>query len=374
VNGQSLTSGIKRPRGKGVIIALDEPSSLKEDDKQSEKLEKIKKTNGLKAGNLLNQIAELLPKWRKIPNYIKLSKVFLQKNEKYLPHFGILFFAIIAAAANISAASTVDQLSRVVKVDPATASQIVGDIDQYTASVGSTDVQLISTDSSLVMSDGFIDNPNVVATNITAPTPSTTTVPENQNKTISYTIDSGDTLSSISWHYGVEIATIKYYNDSISNIDSLKPGQKIKIPPVGTKVSATKIAQKENKLAIAPRTTTTRSTSSGRSLGRAVYANSKYPYGWCTYYASAMRPDIPGSLGNAGRWLAGAAAQGFSTGSTPAVGAVMVSRESSVGHVAIVESVSGDTFTVSEMNYQGWGIVSRRVVSAASSMIKGFIY
>lgn len=368
-------SGIKSPYGKGVIIALAEPSQPSEDDKLFEKLNSIKETIGNKTSNLVKPMVNLLPKWQKFPKYLKSFKVFLVSNEKYLPHAGILAFAIIAASTNIAAASTVDQLAEVAKVDPATTTQIIGDLDPYTNNVGPTDAQLISSNNNLVMSNGFIDNPNVVATNITTTqTAKTSTAPENQNKTITYTVDSGDTLSSISWRYGVEIATIKYYNDSLSNIDSLKPGQKLKIPPVGTKASASQIAAKEKKLAISSRTTTTRSTSTSRTLGRAVYANSKYPYGWCTYYASAMRPDIPGSLGNAGRWLAGAAAQGFSTGNTPAVGAVMVSRESSVGHVAIVESVSGDSFTVSEMNYQGWGIVSRRTISAGSGVIKGFIY
>ena len=53
----------------------------------------------------------------------------------------------------------------------------------------------------------------------------------------------------------------------------------------------------------------------------------------------------------------------------------MVSTENRYyGHVALVEKVSGDSVTISEMNYAGWGKVSRRVISASSRAIKGFIY
>jgi len=98
-----------------------------------------------------------------------------------------------------------------------------------------------------------------------------------------------------------------------------------------------------------------------------------FPYGYCTYYVASKRP-IPW-FGNAGTWLTGARAYGFATGSVPQVGAIMVTYEGgAAGHVAYVEAVNGDQVTVSEMNYLGFGIISSRVISANSPVIKGFIY
>jgi surface antigen len=65
---------------------------------------------------------------------------------------------------------------------------------------------------------------------------------------------------------------------------------------------------------------------------------------------------------------------GYSVGSTPRPGAIMVSKESRVGHVAYVESVDGSTFTVSEMNFRGFGVVDQRRIGLASIALYGFIY
>jgi len=63
----------------------------------------------------------------------------------------------------------------------------------------------------------------------------------------------------------------------------------------------------------------------------------------------------------------------------PMVGAIMVqgiSWASPVGHVAYVESVNGDgSFTVSEMNYGGWGRVDYRTIKSTAGLdLLGFIY
>ncbi len=98
-----------------------------------------------------------------------------------------------------------------------------------------------------------------------------------------------------------------------------------------------------------------------------------FAYGYCTWYVASRR-NVPW-FGNAGTWLSGARGAGFATGSTPAVGAIMVTSEGSVGHAALVDSVNGDgTITVSEMNYSGFGRITSRTISATYGAIKGFIY
>ena len=101
-------------------------------------------------------------------------------------------------------------------------------------------------------------------------------------------------------------------------------------------------------------------------------AQGNFPRGYCTWYVSTRR-NIPWT-GNAGAWYAGAKALGFPVGATPEPGAIMVSRESWIGHVAYVESVDGDSFTISEMNYRGFGVVDQRRVKLGHIPLIGFIY
>lgn len=62
---------------------------------------------------------------------------------------------------------------------------------------------------------------------------------------------------------------------------------------------------------------------------------------------------------------------------TPSVGAVAVYRPgglySALGHVAIVTTVSLDSYTVSEMNAPRWGVVSNRIAPWPDPNAQGFI-
>jgi hypothetical protein len=62
-----------------------------------------------------------------------------------------------------------------------------------------------------------------------------------------------------------------------------------------------------------------------------------FPWGYCTWYVSTHR-HIPWS-GDVWSWYGAAIAMGYNVGSTPRPGAIMISREGPVGHVAYVESV-----------------------------------
>ena len=98
-----------------------------------------------------------------------------------------------------------------------------------------------------------------------------------------------------------------------------------------------------------------------------------FSFGYCTWYV-ANRRYVPW-FGDAAQWWPNARAYGYAEGQTPAVGAIMVTQESAPGHVAYVESVNGSSFTVSEMNFVGWNVVSSRTITPASHVpILGFIY
>ena len=100
-----------------------------------------------------------------------------------------------------------------------------------------------------------------------------------------------------------------------------------------------------------------------------------FPYGQCTWWAAYNHP-VSWS-GNAGDWLKNASAQGFHTQATPSVGAIAVfwpgAGYSDLGHVAIVIAVSPNAYTVSEMNFMGWGKVNTRTIGWPDAHVEGFI-
>jgi surface antigen len=109
-------------------------------------------------------------------------------------------------------------------------------------------------------------------------------------------------------------------------------------------------------------------------------AGNGFTYGYCTWWVANKR-YIPWR-GNAAQWWWNARSFGFSEGSAPKPGAIMVMGVSSTspeGHVAYVESVNaGGSFVVSEMNWWGipgggWGRVDYRTVTSMRGVL-GFIY
>jgi len=158
---------------------------------------------------------------------------------------------------------------------------------------------------------------------------------------IVYTVKGGDTPDSLASKYGASKDQIVAYNDA--EISGLQPGEQIIIPN-GTVQAASS-------------SSFSGSSSAGFAWGSsAVYGSNGYDPGWCTWYAASRRAElgrpIPSNLGNAYSWYRAAALAGLPTGSTPAVGAVMVNQAGD--HVAVVEAVNADgSFWISEMNSHG---------------------
>lgn len=251
--------------------------------------------------------------------------------------------------------------------------------------------------------------------------------PEEDGGVKMYTVAEGDTLGLIASKNKVSINTILWAND-ISNVDSIMPGDTLFILPVsgikyvvksGDNIDAiaTKFKAEKGKIIAfndmpangdlevgkeivipdgqgeAPKPAAGQNPSTG-IIEKRQYANASggvpevstgvipkgkigaghsFPYGYCTWYVANKR-YVPWG-GNAGTWLYHAKAGGYATGRSPKVGAIMVTTENRYyGHVAYVEKVSGDTITVSEMNYVGFAKRSTRTLSASSRAIKGFIY
>lgn len=105
-----------------------------------------------------------------------------------------------------------------------------------------------------------------------------------------------------------------------------------------------------------------------------------YAWGNCTYWTFAMRLwagyPIPTTWGNANTWDDRAIRDGYEVNRTPAVGAVFQTDEGKWGHVAYVASVDNQTgeWTISEMNYFGLNIVSKRTFSREAAASYKFIH
>jgi surface antigen len=101
----------------------------------------------------------------------------------------------------------------------------------------------------------------------------------------------------------------------------------------------------------------------------------RFPFGQCTWWAAYNR-HVTWS-GDAGDWLLNAREQGVETSALPSPGAIVVYRRGSgysdYGHVAIVVGDSPSAYTVSEMNYLGWGQVDTRTVAWPDWHVSGFI-
>lgn len=192
-----------------------------------------------------------------------------------------------------------------------------------------------------------------------------------------YKVQSGDTIDSLAAKYKADRNRIIAYNGLPAN-GELPAGEEIVIPD-GIKESAPAapagagLARREYATQTGAGTATDITPSFSRPKEGKIGQGHRFPYGYCTWFVAQKR-YVPWG-GNAGTWLYNARAYGYKTGKTPTVGSIVVTTEDRYyGHVAYVEKVTGDTITVSEMNYTGWAKKSVRQLSRSSRVIKGYVY
>lgn len=215
----------------------------------------------------------------------------------------------------------------------ATSVKSVEDVQQYTVQDGDTVSSLASkfgiTSDSIRWSNGLTGERLTVGKVLTIPPVSG----------IVYTVLTGDTAESLATKFKVTQQQIIAFNDA--ELTGLSVGSKIVIP--GGQQPAPAVAA---------------SSSYAFSGGTARYGYNGYDYGYCTWYVANKRlaagASMPTNLGNAATWGVRARAYGLPTGSTPAVGAAVVTSTRGAGHVAYVEVVNGDgSIWISEMNSRG---------------------
>lgn len=188
------------------------------------------------------------------------------------------------------------------------------------------------------------------------------------------TTQQGDTPLSLSNVYHVVPAAIVDFNYlRTSEVDPIQPGMVIVIPG-GRGPDFEQPAFISNSVAVP--------VAHGSSGGYSVIsvggsyptrAGNRFSFGYCTWYVYNRRA-VPW-LGNAWEWFGQAQSLGWATGQTPRPGAILVTWESSWGHVAFVESVNGDgSYTVSEMNFVRWDVIDQRSIKPGGVPLIGFIY
>jgi len=217
------------------------------------------------------------------------------------------------------------------------------DIKTYTVQAGDTISSLATkfgiTSDSIRWSNGLTGDAVAVGSKLLIPPVSG----------IAYKVKAGDTTATLAAKYKVDESKIIGFNNA--EISGISTGEVILIPG-GTVVVATPIATKWS--------------------GTAQYGYNGYDYGYCTYWVAVLRAKagdpVPTNLGNAATWATRAAAMGLPTGSTPAVGAAVVTSTRGAGHVAYVTAVNDDgTITISEMNHAGWNKTDTRTIAADGS-------
>ncbi len=306
----------------------------------------------------------------KVEYGIKSAKNFVI-HERLVPHFVIIFLGLGVALCNVLVANGADNIYNLIPADPSSQIAIATSISKYTPLIGNASVAVsqlaeVSTDpNSGIFTVAAKTTSTEVTQTDTVVTPPASSGPRTKN--MSYIVQNGDTLSGLSMRFNVKASSIQFANN-ITNVNLIKPGDTLKIPPDGWEPTSAQIAAKNNKT-----TTLSSGTSTGTAkvathpigtIGGVTYVRkAKYDEMQCYTFVVSQGYPVGGHL--LAKWIP-------TNSSTPKVGGLVVTYESWAGHVAIVTGVNGDgTFTILESNYtHGW--ITSRTLSVNDSAIKGF--
>jgi LysM repeat protein len=286
----------------------------------------------------------------------------------------------------------------------------------FTSSLGTVNAEAVVTSEGGTVGDVSLGRYSTIIKPVTIPMSAPTS-----HTAFAYTVAAGENLKVIAAKYHVTVSEIRWSNTNLISSAVVSTGDQILIPPVPGIVVTTKASDTLESLAIKyqsdaqtildfnrlrssqltagtvlvipggvggafppPPTQFQQLVQSGTGgafhsviLGCCLgpYPATGFPAGWCTYYVATKRNVT--WRGDAGYWYQNAAAAGYPVGPTPKVGAIMVTWESYLGHVAYVESVNADgSWTVSEMNYVAFDVISTRTIKPGQlgSRLVGFIY
>lgn len=180
------------------------------------------------------------------------------------------------------------------------------------------------------------------------------------SKPIEHQVAEGETLTQVAEKYETTWQRLYAKNLNVADPNIVAVGEKVVIPLPDEQLPDRALPEPPEAPA-----STKRAKAASYTASRGSSSGNTYIMGYCTWYAKSRRPDLPNNLGNADTWVSRASAQGIPTGSAPRAGAIGQQGM----HVVYVERVNADgTVFVSEMNYNGFGVVSSRNVAASNFM------
>ena len=175
-----------------------------------------------------------------------------------------------------------------------------------------------------------------------------------------HVVKKGETIQSLASNYGSTVEEIIAAN-SLELTQSVSAGMRVLIPNG-------ELPESERPDYVAPKKTT-------YSYYAQYAKGNRYAYGWCTWYAWNRRPDLPSNMGNARNWGNAARRAGFPVSGSPRAGDIFQNSVGYYGHVGYVESVSGDSIHICDMNgVAGWGRVGCKTLSKSQWSGWNFIH
>lgn len=169
-----------------------------------------------------------------------------------------------------------------------------------------------------------------------------------------YTFKENDNLTIVSEAHTSSLKRLWDKNTQLTNPDLIPVGTVITIPEADEVLADRPLPVIIEPLGL------NQTTQTSAPSGRSSVSGNTYSVGYCTHFAKQMRPDLPNNLGNADTWYI---RYNGPKGSEPRVGAIGVAK--GYMHVVYITGVNGDTVTLSEQNYKGWGVISSRTAPAS---------
>ena len=167
-----------------------------------------------------------------------------------------MFILAIVVVSNMSEIAKAAELTQaLVTVDPLTQSNVAGSLDGYTPLIENDSSFVDESNTTIVSAEGFAANIAPVETKITA---RVEPLPDNSKDTVFYIVRANDTLTGLGSKFGVKLTTLQYLNSLTTT--TIKPGQRLKIPPRGYEVPASQIAAKAKAATAATAKASTKTT------------------------------------------------------------------------------------------------------------------
>lgn len=185
----------------------------------------------------------------------------------------------------------------------------------------------------LILPGQVLTVPGVESAPVVTEAPVVSEEPAATEATNSYTVQNGDSFSSIAAAHGMDYTQLAT-NNGLTIYDYLIPGQVLQVS--------------------VPEAETDTVPSSYYLPGYDYEPGINYPVGQCTWAVQKLTGWAGDWWGNASSWATNAARDGFAVGTTPTVGSIVVWNDGGFGHVAYVTAVESDTnIQVLEANYNG---------------------